>query len=410
MKLKFKLPKFPKLPRIPQKTRKRIDKNLKTVKNAVAKRTAFLGVWRRKVLNIFHKVGQKIHDVSPNWLRRIASIVAVPFKYIYQRIHLFLQRRPHRSFRLTRRRDYVRSLRLPGYWAFTFLVIRLLWSNKKLFGSLILVYAILYAVIAGVSTQESYSQLTETIKQTGDGVFTGAWGKVGQAGILLASTFATGLNPSPNQLEGVLTSIMALMTWLTVVWLLRNLMAGHTAKLRDGIYSSGAPIMATSLVGVILAFQLIPVGVMILIYDAASLSGLLDGGIEAMLFWLAAVLVVVGVLYWVTSTIMALVIVTLPGMYPFTAISAAGDLVVGRRVRILLRISWAFLLTVLIWLIIAIPIIMFDSWLKAIIPAMAWVPAVPATLLLLLAISIVWLASYVYILYRKVVEDDAGPV
>ena len=31
----------------------------------------------------------------------------------------FLKRRPHRSFRLTRRRDYVRSLHIPGYWSLT---------------------------------------------------------------------------------------------------------------------------------------------------------------------------------------------------------------------------------------------------------------------------------------------------
>jgi hypothetical protein len=194
-----------------------------------------------------------------------------------------------------------------------------------------------------------------------------------------------------------------------VVWLLRALLAGQKPRLRDGLYNAGAPIVPTLLVTLVLVVQLLPLAVVSIGYSAATASGLLSGGIEAMLFWTAALLLTVLSLYWATSTFMALIVVTLPGMYPLQALKSAGDLVVGRRVRILWRLLWILLLIAVIWSVIMIPTIIGDAWLKSVVPALAGVPLVPIILLLLGSVTIVVLAAYVYLLYRKVVEDDAAP-
>ena len=89
------------------------------------------------------------------------------------RLKNYLGRRPHRSFQLTRRRDYARSLKLPGYWAFTAHVRRTLWQNRKLFLLLTLVYAILTAIMVGIASQDTYTTLTDTLRQTGGDVFQG---------------------------------------------------------------------------------------------------------------------------------------------------------------------------------------------------------------------------------------------
>jgi hypothetical protein len=96
-------------------------------------------------------------------------------------------------------------------------------------------------------------------------------------------------------------------------------------------------------------------------------------------------------------------------MYPMKALTAAGDLVIGRRVRILLRFVWLFVFTFAVWAVIMIPIILFDNWLKAVWPAIQWLPIVPICLLVIASFSIVWMSSYTYILYRKVVDDGAAP-
>ena len=115
------------------------------------------------------------------------------------------------------------------------------------------------------------------------------------------------------------------------------------------------------------------------------------------------------VLYWITSTLIALVVVTLPGMYPFRALKAASDLVLGRRLRILYRWLWGALMLVLFWLVVMIPVILLDNWAKETWKQLAGVPIVPATVAIMSALSVVWFSAYVYLLYRKVVDDDAKP-
>ena len=67
---------------------------------------------------------------------------------VLQRRNNFIKRRPHRSFILTRRRDYKRQLEMPGYFAFTIEVSRLIWTKKWLFLRLILVFIVLVVILA----------------------------------------------------------------------------------------------------------------------------------------------------------------------------------------------------------------------------------------------------------------------
>lgn len=326
-----------------------------------------------------------------------------------KQINGYLKRRPHRSFRRTRRRDYTRSLKLPGYWAFTDSVRQTLWKNKKLFAKLILTYAILTAALVGIASQEAYLQVGQTLSEVGGEVFTGGFGRLAEAGLLLMSGLTGTLNASLTGVQQVYSVLITLLIWLTTVWLLRATLAGGKPKLRDGLYNSMTPLLSTFLVALVLVVQLIPIGLGIVAYSALSTSGLLQGGVEAMLFWSVAALLALLSVYWVTSTFIALVVVTLPGMYPWQAIKTAGDLVIGRRLRILLRLLWLGLIVALVWVVIMIPVILFDQWVKGLWPTIEWLPVVPLGLLIMSSVTIVWVASYIYLLYRKVVEDDVAP-
>lgn len=319
----------------------------------------------------------------------------------------FLQRRPHRSFRRTRRRDYVRSLKLPGYWLFTIQVWRYLWRNRRLFGLLALIYALLTVLLGGITNQQVYQQINDLINQSAGEVIKGAFGSAGQAATLLVATFM-----SPGEISSeqqIYLSIIALMVWMTTVWLLRELMAGRLPKLRDGIYSAGSPIIATLLVALVAVIQLIPVGLVALAYAGLSSVGILQEGLGMMLFWVFAGLVITLVLYWMTSTFLALVIVTLPGMYPLRAIKAAGDLIVGRRLRVMYRMLWMVFIVALAWAVFMIPMVLLDTGLKNIWPAIKDVPFIPILVALSSSATLVWISAYIYMLYRKIVNDDASP-
>lgn len=327
-----------------------------------------------------------------------------------KRMESFLARRPHRSFRFTRRRDYIRSLKMPGYLAFTNYVYKTLWANRRTFVLLALVYAVVTAVMAGVVSQTSYNTLTNTLQTTSGDLFVGGWGEISKASLLLLTAITGGMSQNLTDVQQVYAGIIILLTWLTSVWLLRNILAGRKVKVRDGLYNSGSPILSTFIVALLFIVQLLPLAIALIGYSAAAGSGLLTGGVEAMLFWVAAGLLSLLSLYWITSTIFAMIIITLPGMYPYQAIKTAGDLVVGRRLRILLRFLWLAMTVVLAWAIIMIPIILLDGWIKSVYPTINWLPIVPIVLLALSSMTIIWTSSYVYLLYRKVVADDSKPV
>lgn len=329
---------------------------------------------------------------------------------ITQRVKGLLQRRPHRSFRLTRQRDYKRSLKMAGYWSFTNEVRAVLWKNWQLFGGLVLVYAVATVIISGFGAQESYGNLAQALKDSGGEVFKGDFGPVSQAGLLLLTTVTTGLSPNLTEAQSVLGGLALFFGWLSTIWLLRNTLAGHHPRLRDGLYNSGSPVLATVLVGFIITLQLLPAAIAVIVYGAAQASGLLEGGVSAMLVWGSVGLLGLLSIYWITSSFIALVIVTLPGMYPLHAIRSAGDLVVGRRLRVLFRLAWLFALMVVAWAVIVIPFILFDDWVKTLVPAISWLPLVPIVIVGMASLTLVYVTSYIYLLYRRIVDDDAGPV
>lgn len=353
---------------------------------------------------------QKKQTKQPATKKRFTTFVIKTKKTLKSLNAGYLARRPHRSFRRTRRRDYARPLKLPSYFGFTTMVRKTLWQHRDIFIFLTIIYAILTALMVGIASQDAYTSLTDAINQSSGGLFAGGLGEIGKSGVLLVSAAVGGISSNLTSVQQVYAGLLVLLVWLTSVWLLRNILAGHKVKLRDGLYNASAPLLSTFIVAIVLLLQLIPVALAALGYSAAQSTGLIAaGGVEAMLFWIAAGLLVLLSLYWITSTFIALVVVTLPGMYPLEALRTAGDLVIGRRVRILLRMLWLGLTIAVMWLVIMIPIILFDTWLKGVFPNIQWLPVVPVAFLILSSITVIWSASYIYLLYRRIVADDAAP-
>ena len=328
---------------------------------------------------------------------------------IKERRSNFLARRPHRSFKRTWRRDYTRSLKLPGYWAFTAEVWLYLWRRKKTFIVLGVLYALVTAAFVGIASQSNYAEFSEIIKSNGDDLFSGAWWQLGKAGLLLVTGITGSLSGTPSDLERAVAILTGFLVWLTTVWLLRAFKAGKKPRLRDALYNAGAPIVGTACIAVVLALQLIPLALAALAFSAASTTGFISGGVESMVFWVVEILLITLALYWLASTLFALVIVTLPGMYPLQALKNAGDIVIGRRLRIFLRFIWLIVFTFAIWAIVLVPIILIDTWIKGIWPAISWLPVVPICFLIMASFSVIWVASYTYLLYRGVVDDNAAP-
>lgn len=325
----------------------------------------------------------------------------------YQR-HSLMSRRPHRSFRATYRRDYRRSLSLPGYLAFTGQVRALIWSNRKLFFNLAAVYSLVTIVFIGIASQETFSQLSSTLNETSGELFSGGWGNVGKAGLLLLSGATGSFSGAPSETQQVYAALISVFLWMTVVWLLRAIMTGSKPLLRDGLYSAGSPLVATLLVIIVMVIQCLPAAIGVILYSAGISTDLLSEGAVAMLIFAGAMLLVVLSVYLLVSSFFALIIVTLPGMYPWRAIRAAGDLVIGRRLRIIYRIAWMLLVVAMVWTVVMLPLVLLGTWMQGVVQ-LAWIPLVPIALVIMSSISLIFACTYIYLLYRKVVDDDSAP-
>lgn len=337
-------------------------------------------------------------SASKSFFRRTAARLVQPV----HRLRDLRSRRSHKSFARTRRRDYVRPLRLPGFVAFTGEVIKLLYGNWRIFLLLTIVFTVLALLLGGLSSQQFYTTLSDSFSNDELGISSFI-----QTGTLVLSSAGI-LSAGLNETQQVYIGLMVIMTWLVVVWLLREIMAGRSPSLRDGLYSAGSPLVATVLVALLLMVQLVPVGLLALAYSALLPTGLIEQGVGAFLFSAIAALIVTLVLYWVTSSLLAMVIVTLPGMYPWRAMRAASDIIVGRRLQILLRVIWLLLSVVGWWVLVMTPVVLLDSWLTGVADWYSGLPLVSIMVVWLSAAVAVWTATYIYLLYRKVVENDAA--
>lgn len=332
-----------------------------------------------------------------------------PKDRVILRIRGFLARRPHRSFRRTRRRDYVRSLILPGYFSFTKSVLSHIWKYRRVFGGLVLVYTIASAILVGLISQTDFKEMADMLAGANTDTSSNFVDSIGNAGLLLMGAVSGSLSPAFGEAQQLLTALLFLMAWLSSVWLLRAQMAGGAPRLRDALYNCGAPIISTIVVGCLLLVQMLPALLGVILYGTAVSTNFLTTGAIAMVVSLITFLLIALSIYLLTSGFFALIVVTLPGMYPWRAIRTAGDLVVGRRLRIILRLTWAILVIALIWAIAMIPVILLSTWLQSSFAQLAWVPIVPVVLTLASSLSVVFMSAYVYMLYRKVVDDDAAP-
>lgn len=347
-------------------------------------------------------------SASKKQQRSLRERLLVGVKGFYAKINTrrraFLARRSHRSFQLTRRRDYVRGLPLPGYISLTRHVFRTLRAHRKTILLLTLTYALIIIVVGGITSQDTYTQIKDLLSSSSSDIFGSGLGDIGKAGLLAVSAFA-GLPTTLTVDQQIYLSIALVFAWLCTVWLLREYLLGRNPKLRDGLYNSGSPFLSTVMIIAIIGFQLIPLGIVAIIYAGLATAGIVDGGFSSMLFWVFAAMVGTLVAYWATSSLFALVIVTLPGMYPMRAMRMAGDIVLGRRLRILYRLLWGIGIVLLVWAVVMIPVIILNSLAGSAWSVVDNIPIVPFVGALLTAGSVVWYAAYVYLFYRKVVDN-----
>ncbi|MBQ6414282.1 hypothetical protein IJI28_01520 [Candidatus Saccharibacteria bacterium] len=255
---------------------------------------------------------------------------------------------PHKSFKRTYREDYVRELDVPGMGQHIYESFAMFFQHWKLFLPLLLLSTIL-EVLAVNTTYET---------------------------------------------TAVFSVLIFLMIWLVTIFLVRHIKAEHKVTLRDGLYNAMTPLLSSLVVFVIAVIECIPIFLMIIAYSAAIKTEFLTMPFYALLFFVFAGLMLVLSGYLLSSSLIALIAVSAPGLYPWKALTTASELMMGRRIRFILRLIALILVLVVMWAVVILPL----SALKLPMEVLSVVAALVG------CFSAIYLTVYLYLYYRWLLD------
>lgn len=299
----------------------------------------------------------------------------------------------HKSFKVTKREKSTVQVKKGAAEAWRLIVdtTKLIFANRKIYFWLMVIYALVTFFLVGGISLTDYNEIKDTSKDYIDGL-----DAVTSAMAYFGAVLSGGLSESPSELQQMLSGLVALIFWLTTIWATRMILAGNKIKLRDAFYNGTTPMISTVLVLLIVAIQLIPAalglfGVTVIVTESWVLSTA-----EGALFIAGVALLCLLSLFWVVGSIVALVVVALPGMYPMQALVNAKMLVAGKRWDVVTRVVAAVFIEFLVWAFIMIPVFMLDGWINV-----DWLPITVVSVQLLTGFSIIFTSVYVYKLYRS---------
>lgn len=175
--------------------------------------------------------------------------------------------------------------------------------------------------------------------------------------IVIISIATVGLNGIIDQIStGVFATLIFLIIWLTTIFALRHVLAKHQLTFRDALYNAMTPLLSVFVVLLVIAVQCLPIIILIVAYSAAVETDFLSMPFYALLFFVFALLMILMSGYMLSSSLIALVAVTAPGLYPLVALKNASDLMTGQRIKFILRLIALAVLVVLVWAIIVLPL------------------------------------------------------
>ena len=313
---------------------------------------------------------------------------------------------PHKSFKRSYREDYQRELEIPGIMHHIFASFSVIFKNWKLFLPFLAIMVVLNIAFVGIMSETNYVQFQDVLEDANMKVAGGNLGGVAKSGMLLASAIASGgLAGGSNEAAVVLGVILFLVIWLVTIFLLRHLLAGRKVKLREGLYNAMAPMASTFVVFLVAVLECIPIFVLIIAVSAAIQTEFLAMPFYALLFFIFAALMILISGYLLSSSLMAFAAVSAPGLYPMKALNTASDLMMGRRIRFVIRLIALVMALIIVWAIVMMPLIGFDLWLKQ----FAWthgLPFVPFCLVVMTCFTEIYVTAYLYIYYRWMLGYD----
>ena len=353
---------------------------------------------RRDESRLYHRVRPLYYLLCPVFA--VGRFFRSVYRWVCRKTEHHRHGSPHRSFYLTTHAQAVRQMNISGYGRFVTEVWRMVRDNWLIYLKITLLMALAIIAVVGVSNAHSnYVDTREAMEKVDLHPLLKQAGLVTQA--IITSLTVTDAN------RQAATFIIVAVAWLSLIFIARRVYNGNQLRLRDAIYSAGTPLVPMMVLLVAVLVQLLPLALVLISYSAITGAGYINQGIaiENMAAWCVILAVLVLTIYWMVTSLLTLVSVTIPGLYPMRAYYETSIQVAGRRVKILFRILMMFLPLLALWALVLIPTVLLDSILKP-----KTFPVVQLVVSLLAAISCTWVSAYMYVLYRRILDSPEQPV
>ena len=276
-------------------------------------------------------------------------------------------------------------VQLPSAWQVSRKTCQLLWKRRWVFLGIFAIYALLSTVfVSGMNATSDITSLKQDLAQT-------LGGSAGQivAGVGIYTTLLTSDGSPQSASAGAYQVFLGLIFSLVFIWALRQANAGESFPFKDVFYKSMYPFVPFILVLVIVLLQMLPLLLGGGIYDMVVSYGIASTLLQKLLWGLPFLAGAVVSAYWLTASLFALYIVTLPDMTPLQALRNAKQLVYYRRGSIFRKLLFLPLAIFVLGTLILVPVIIVAT------AASQWAFFAIAMLALLVA------HAYMYTLYRE---------
>jgi len=259
--------------------------------------------------------------------------------------------------------------------------------NKRLFGAIYVVYLVLSVLfVRGFTNIAHLSTVKNSLLATHESTLSIGTNLIGS--LFSASTPQTAQTAS-SAYQSVLFVIISLVT----IYALRQAYgkAVKPAPIKSSFYKGPQQLVPFILVMLVIGLQLIPLLLGVSLYSFVSTGGMIVGLLEQAVCLGTLVLLVLSSLYMMTSSLIALYIVTLPDVTPMQALRSARELVRFRRWTVMRKI-------------ICLPIMLLICIVLVMAPMVLWLTGIAEWFFFAFSLGLLIVAhSYLYNLYRELV-------
>lgn len=311
------------------------------------------------------------------------AIVKKP--HISDRPNARLRKKPnYKSFRLHKRIKH-HGPKLPSWSVLVKKSLLLMRANWRQIVAFSIVYGILNMIfVRGFDGTVDVSELKQSLSDLFGVDYTPLITGFTIFGLLTESTLQ-----APSETAQIYQSFLLVFASLSIIWLYRQQQAGNKVSMKMAFYRGMYPFVPFVLVLTVIGLQMLPGIIGNFVYLAVVEGGFAVNAAEQFVWLLLYISMLLLSLYMVSGSFIALYVVTLPDMTPMSALAETRALVRFRRSALLGRALALFLVIVMFFVVLILPIIFFA-------PALAdWIFFISTVL------AIPFVHGYVFSLYRE---------